>query len=288
MSENISETKLNNLYYIKFARSESEEMKQADYEILEYAYNLGMIIPNSLEVSKDDSGDIVISKKIIVNLYYEYFELMYNAFINSIIAQETLTENYQLFIQMSYSNKKQYLDELREIFFKAYEVNDSTNSILLEEQSANEMFNLLVNLPDSARLSALYYLQTGEELTPEIQSYLEQDLIESGNSIDSLTPEQVAYMAQTATLRYADKGAVVVNDTDVQIPNTNNPAIDTIRNNTPITRERLKEMMNNQTNAVDKLRQKNTKAYSNIPGLNRPSVPVANTPQNNQSYNDYQ
>lgn len=291
---------LNNLYFQKYARSQTPEMGNLDYQVLQDAYNLDMVIPDALQVLDSDAMDVATGKKLTLNLYYEYFELIYNAHNAGIAPVEFIKQNYEAFMQMTYSIKSTYIAELREIFVKGFETMDIANAILIEKRAENELADALAQLPDKERLQMLYYMSTGEELTEELQTYLEQDLQESGTPIDNLTSDQVAYLAQTATRRYADRGAIIVNDSEVQIPNTNNP--NSVRANTPITRERLKEMMNNQTNAVDELRQKNTKAYSNIPGLNRPNMPVSKsqtlfkaepispstTNLANSDYNDYE
>lgn len=280
-----------------YISAQSPEFQQANLQdIIDYA-NLGMFIP--FQVSSYLTA--TIAEKVNIDIYLELFGILRQGYQTGILSKNFLAQFLQTYNKLPFNRKAELNGEI----YESLKQQASVLGLVLESiEDENEgmygIDTILEQLPDKERLQMLYYMSTGEELTEELQTYLEQDLQESGASIDNLTSDQVAYLAQTATQRYTDRGAIVVNDSEVQIPNTNNP--NSARANTPITRERLKEMMNSQTNVVDELRQKNTKAYSNIPGLNRPNMPVSKsqtlfkaesispstTNLANSDYNDYE
>ena len=288
-----------------YISAKSPEFQQASLEdIIDFA-SLGLFIPFQVT----SYAEATMAEKVNIDIYLELFGILREAYQVELLTKEFLVEFMEIYNKLPFSRKaelnREIHDELKQ--------QASTLGLVLygiEDENAGlySLDNILTQLPDKERLQMLYYMQTGEELTDELQAYLEQDLTGSDIVAGELSAEEVEYLARTATSRYADKGAVVVNDTDVQIPNTNNPSL--LRNNVPITRERLKEMMNNQSTdqvvpqatVMDELRQKNTKAYTNIPGLIRPSTPVASamsgvplpkvestrTTTNNIDYSDYQ
>ncbi len=247
----------------------SEFQKATIYDILDYA-RIGMFIPFQV----NNYATATIAEKVNIDIYLELFSILRDGLNAGLLTEFFLINFVKDYNKLPFNQKAQTNNQVYQILKEKAEIKGVVLDLVGYDDEADTIDNVLDELNDDEKLKALYYMATGEELTEELQNLLEGEIDITGTDITKMTPEQVAYLAQTATSRYLDKGAVVVEDVDVEISNTNNP--NNVRSNTPITRERLKEMMNNQTNVVDELRQKNTKAYSNIPGLNRPIIPVQN------------
>lgn len=260
-----------------YISAKSPEFQQASREdIIDFA-NLGLFIPFQVT----SYAEATIAEKVNIDIYLELFGILREGYQVELLTKEFLAEFMEIYNKLPFNRKAELNREIHEELKEhASVLGLAMYAIEDENEGLYGLDNILTQLPDKERLQMLYYIQTGEELTDELQAYLEQDLVGSDIVAGELSAEEVGYLARTATSRYTDKGAVVVNDADVQIPNTNNPSL--LRSNVPITRERLKEMMNSQSTeqavpqatVVDELRQKNTKAYTNIPGLIRPNAPV--------------